>query len=411
MTGAGVFGMSETVLVIGAGHAAGQLVSTLRHQGYDGRIVLAGEEPWVPYQRPPLSKKYLAGELERSRLYFKPPGFYEDPQVDLRLSTRVARLDTDARRAELEGGGDIDWDQCVIATGSRVLHLQVPGADLPGIHYLRTIDDVDAIRARFVRGARLTVVGAGYIGLEVAAVAAAAGLEVTVLEMAERVMSRVVPPAVSDFYESEHRRHGVNLRLGQGVSGFDGDARVEAVTTAAGERVATDFVVAGIGIEPVTEIAAAAGLACDDGILVDEYCRTRVDGVYAIGDCTRHPNSIYGRQLRLESVQNALEQARTAAAGICGEPVAYNQVPWFWSDQYDLKLQIAGLSEGYDQIVTRGDPASRTFACFYLAEGRLLAVDAVNSPREFMLAKPLIAAGATPAPEALADPGVSLKEL
>src|SRR6056297_3169395 len=391
--------MSETVLVIGAGHAAGQLVSTLRHKGCDGRIVLAGEEPWVPYQRPPLSKKYLSGELERNRLYFKPPGFYEDAEVDLRLSTRVAALDTAARRAELESGGSVDWDHCVIATGSRVLRLQAPGADLPGIHYLRTIDDVDAIRAHFAPGARLVVV------------AAVAGLDVTVLEMAERVMSRVVSPAVSDFYEAEHRRHGVHLRLGEGVSGFAGDGRVEAVVTAAGERVAADFVVVGIGIEPVTELAANAGLACDDGILVDEYCRTRADGVYAVGDCTRHPNGIYGRQLRLESVHNALEQARTAAAGICGEAAPYNQVPWFWSDQYDLKLQIAGLAEGHDQMIIRGDPAARSFACFYLAQGRLLAVDAVNSPREFMLSKPLIAAHATPPAQALADPGVSLKDL
>jgi len=403
--------MSETVLVIGAGHAAGQLVSTLRQKGYDGRILVAGEEPWVPYQRPPLSKKYLAGELERSRLYFKPPAFYDDAAVDLRLSTRVTALHTGTRSAELEDGGSVDWDHCVIATGSRVLRLQAPGADLPGIHYLRTIDDVDGIRARFAPGARLVVVGAGYIGLEVAAVAAVAGLNVTVLEMAGRVMSRVVSPAVSDFYEAEHRRHGVNLRLSEGVSGFEGEDRVEAVVTATGERVPADFVVVGIGIEPVTELAADAGLACDDGILVDEYCRTGADGVYAVGDCTRHPNGIYGRQLRLESVHNALEQAKTAAAGICAEPTAYNQVPWFWSDQYDLKLQIAGLSEGYDQVVVRGDTAARSFACFYLAQGRLLAVDAVNSPREFMLAKPLIAAGATPPPQALADPGVSLKEL
>jgi 3-phenylpropionate/trans-cinnamate dioxygenase ferredoxin reductase subunit len=403
--------MSETTLVIGAGHAAGQLVSTLRQRDYDGRIVLAGEEAWVPYQRPPLSKKYLAGELERSRLYFKPPVFYEQAGVDLRVSTRVTALDTGGRRAELEDGGSVDWDHCVIATGSRVLKLQSPGADLPGIHYLRTIDDVDAIRAHFAPGARLTVVGAGYIGLEVAAVAALAGLDVTVLEMAQRVMSRVVPPVVSDFYEAEHRRHGVKLRLGEGVSGFEGEEAVTAVITAAGERVPADFVVVGIGIEPVTELAAAAGLACDDGILVDEYCRTRADGVYAIGDCTRHPNGIYGRQLRLESVHNALEQAKTAAAGICGDALAYNQVPWFWSDQYDLKLQIAGLSEGHDRLVMRGDPAQRAFACFYLAGGRLLAVDAVNSPREFMLAKPLIAAGATPDPDALADPDVSLKDL
>ncbi|MEJ2602138.1 MAG: FAD-dependent oxidoreductase [Gammaproteobacteria bacterium] len=403
--------MSETALIIGAGHGAGQLVSSLRQKGYGGRIVLVGEEPYVPYQRPPLSKKYLAGEFERVRLYFKPPGFYEEADVDLRLRTRVTALDPASRQVVLDDGEAVDWDHCVIATGGRVLRLPAPGADLPGIHYLRTIDDVDGIRQRFTAGARLVVVGAGYIGLEVAAVAAAAGLDVTVLELADRVMSRVVSPAVSDFYAQEHLRHGVKLRLGEAVAGFEGGEAVTAVVTAGGERVRADFVVVGIGIEPVTELAAAAGLACDDGILVDEYCRTGADGIYAIGDCTRHPNGIYGRLLRLESVHNALEQAKTAAAGIHGDAAPYNQVPWFWSDQYDLKLQIAGLAEGYDQLVMRGDPAARSFACFYLAGGRLLAVEAVNSPREFMLAKPLIAAGAMPPIGALADPDVSLKDL
>lgn len=403
--------VKETALVIGAGHAAGQLVSSLRQKGWEGRIVLVGEEPWVPYQRPPLSKKYLAGELERSRLYFKPPAFYEEAGVELRLSARVTGLDTAARRAVLADGGEIGWDHCVIATGARVLRLPVAGAGLSGIHYLRTIGDVDAIRARFAAGSRLAVVGAGYIGLEVAAVAVSAGLTVTVLELADRVMSRVVSPAVSDFYAQEHLRHGVQLRLGEAVAGFEGEGEVGAVITAGGERVPADFVVVGIGIEPVTDIAAAAGLACDDGILVDEYCRTAAEGVYAIGDCTRHPNGIYGRDIRLESVHNALEQAKTAAAGICGDAPPYNQVPWFWSDQYDLKLQIAGLAEGYDQLVMRGDPAARSFACFYLAGGRLLAVEAVNSPREFMLSRPLIAAGATPPAGALADPDVSLKDL
>lgn len=403
--------MTETVLIIGAGHGAGQLVSSLRQKHYPGRIVLVGEEPYVPYQRPPLSKKYLAGDFERSRLYFKPPAFYEEAHVDLRLATRVTALDTGARRAVLEGGDAVAWDHCVIATGSRVLRLPVPGARLQGIHYLRTIDDVDAIRRHFAAGARLVVAGAGYIGLEVAAVAANAGLDVTVLELADRVMSRVVSPAVSDFYAQEHLRHGVKLRLGEAVAEFEGEDAVAAVVTAGGERVPADFVVVGIGIEPVTELAEAAGLACDDGILVDEYCRTAAERIYAIGDCTRHPNRIYGRELRLESVHNALEQAKTAAAGICGDAAPYVQVPWFWSDQYDLKLQIAGLAEGYDQLVMRGDPAERSFACFYLSEGRLLAVDAVNSPREFMLSKPLIAAGATPAVGALADPDISLKDL
>ncbi len=403
--------MDERLLVIGAGHAAGQLVSTLRHKGYPGRILLVGEERYVPYQRPPLSKKFLAGELDLARLYFKPGSFYDEAGVDLRLGERVASLDVATREATLSGGERLGWDRCVIATGSRVRRLAVPGAALEGVHYLRTIDDVLGIRHAFRPGARLVTIGAGYIGLEVAAVATEAGLRVCVLEMAERVMSRVVSPTVSDFYAEEHRRHGVELKLGEGVTSLDGGDAVTHVVTASGERVPADLVVVGVGIEPVTGIAEAAGLACDDGIEVDENCRTSAPDVYAIGDCTRHPSRIYGRRLRLESVPNALEQAKTAAAALCGEDQPYDEVPWFWSDQYDLKLQIAGLSEGHDQMVIRGRPADRSFACFYLAGGRLIAVDAVNSPREFMLSKRLIAEGATPATDALADPEVSLKSL
>lgn len=403
--------MTETVLIIGAGHGAGQLVSTLRQKRYGGTIVLAGEEPYVPYQRPPLSKKFLSGEMELERLYFKPPSFYEDDSIDLRLGSRVAELDCEGHTATWQDGSILSWDRCVIATGSRVRRLAVPGEGLGNIHYLRTIDDVIAIRPHFVPGARLVVVGAGYIGLEVAAVAAAARLEVTVLEMADRVMSRVVSPPVSEFYADEHRRHGVRIRMEESVSGFEGVGAVSSVVTASGESVAADFVVAGVGIEPVTELAEAAGLDCADGILVDECCRTSAPDVFAIGDCTRHPSRLYGRRLRLESVHNALEQAKTAAAGICGEQAPYDQVPWFWSDQYDLKLQIAGLSQGYDQMIMRGDTDARSFACFYLTKGRLIAVDAVNSPREFMLSKRLIAERATPSPGDLADPEVSLKEL
>ena len=402
---------AETLLVIGAGHAAGQLVSTLRHKGYAGRIVLVGEEGYVPYQRPPLSKKFLAGELDLARLYFKPAAFYAEARVELRLGERVESLDVAVREAVLSGGSRLHWDRCVIATGSRVRRLPVPGATLPGVHYLRTIDDVLGIREGFRPGARLVTIGAGYIGLEVAAVASAAGLDVSVLEMADRVMPRVVSPTVSEFYAVEHRRHGVELRLGEGVTALEGDRTVSRVVTASGERVPAELVVIGVGIEPVTELAASAGLDCDDGIEVDEYCRTSAPHVYAIGDCTRHPSRIYGRRLRLESVPNALEQAKTAAASLCGEEQPYDEVPWFWSDQYDLKLQIAGLSEGHDQMVIRGDPAERAFACFYLAGGRLIAVDAVNSPREFMLSKRLIAEAVRPDPGALADPDVALKSL
>ena len=403
--------MTRTVVIAGAGHAAGQVVATLRQLSFPGRIVLVGEEPYLPYQRPPLSKKYLAGELPAERLYVKPASFYDLPQIERRLETRIERIDREAGCVVTDGGATIAYDRLVIATGSRVRRIAVPGSDLDGIHYLRSISDVDGIRAAAVPGARIVIVGAGYIGLEVAAVCRQLGLDVTVLELAERVMSRVVSPPVSDFFAALHERRGVSLRLATGLAAFEGNGRVAAVVTAQGDSIPADLVVVGIGIVPNSELAANAGLACDDGILVDEYCRTGDADVYAVGDCTRHPSAIYDRPLRLESVHNALEQARTAASHICGNEVAYSQVPWFWSDQYDVKLQIAGISAGYDAVVLRGDPAGSRFACFYLSAGNLIAVDAVNSPREFVQSKPLIEQRAAIPPEQLADPDIALRDL
>jgi 3-phenylpropionate/trans-cinnamate dioxygenase ferredoxin reductase subunit len=308
-------------------------------------------------------------------------------------------------------GECIAYDTLVQATGSRVRRLQVPGSDLQGVHYLRGIDDVSRIRADLGSAGHVVIIGAGYIGLEVAAVTRELGHDVSVIEMADRVMSRVVSPAVSNFYEAEHESRGVRLLLSTALEAFEGDTRVNAVRTNDGRSIPADVVVAGIGIVPNTELAAAAGLAVDNGIVVDSHCRTADEVIYAIGDCTSHPNSIYGRRVRLESVHNALEQAKTAAANICGETVEYSQVPWFWSDQYDLKLQIAGLSEGYDEVVLRGAPASRSFSCLYLRDGVLIACDAINAPRDFVQSKALIAARQRVAPERLADSGVQLKEL
>jgi 3-phenylpropionate/trans-cinnamate dioxygenase ferredoxin reductase subunit len=398
-------------VIAGAGHAAGQVVATLKQKHFDGRIVLIGEEPYLPYQRPPLSKKFLAGELPPERLYFKPESFYDDA-IEVLLETRVTAIDRQSKTVTAGTDRVVGYDEIVIATGSRVRRLPVPGAELEGIHYLRTIADVKGIRAEFDRGNRLVVVGAGYIGLEVAAVCRQLGLAVTVVEMADRVMSRVVSPHVSDFYALEHTSHGVRLRLSTGLGEFVGkDGRVSGVVTSDGETIAADFVLVGVGIEPVTELAVSAGLEVENGIIVDDRCRTADPHIYAVGDCTSHPNAIYGRRLRLESVHNALEQAKTAASNICGDEEHYAQVPWFWSDQYDLKLQIAGLSQGYDEVVLRGDPSARSFACFYLRDGVLIAVDAVNSPREFMQSKALIAARARIAPDRLADASAALKDL
>ena len=402
--------MSENIVVAGAGHAAGQLVTALKQRGYEGSIMLVGDEPYPPYQRPPLSKKYLSGELPAARLNFKPERFYDDSDVELRTCTRIESIDRSVRELYLGSGECIRWDRLVLATGSRARLLPVPGADLDGVHYLRTIADVDAIRADAVDAEHAVIVGAGYIGLEVAAVLRKTGLEVTIVEMADRVMSRVVSPEISDFYQIEHAEHGVKLRLSTSVTAFRGDARVIAVETGDGEQIPADFVIVGIGVEPNIELAQDAGLDVDNGIIVDDRCRTTDSNVFAIGDCTTHPNDIYGRKLRLESVHNALEQAKTAAANLCGTDTRYSQVPWFWSDQYDLKLQIAGLSDGYDDIVIRGNPADRSFACFYLRDGVLIAVDAVNAPREFMQSKALITNRAQISPADLADTSRQLKE-
>jgi 3-phenylpropionate/trans-cinnamate dioxygenase ferredoxin reductase subunit len=401
--------MSERVVIVGAGHAAGQCVASLRQKKYTGDIVLLGEEPWLPYQRPPLSKKFLAGELDAERLHFKPQSFYEG--VDVRLNTRVREIDCSRRKVTGAAGDQIDYGWLVLATGGRPRTMQVPGVGLDGVHYLRTIDDVNRIRHDMQKASRLVVVGAGYIGLEVAAVAAGLGLNVTVVEMEGRVMQRVVSPQLSEFYERVHRQHGVQLRLSERTSAFSGDSRLAGVVLESGEEIAADLAIIGIGIVPNTEIAAAAGLEVDNGIVVDEHCRSSDARIFAIGDCTMHPNALLNTRLRLESVHNALEQAKTAAANICGEAARYAQVPWFWSDQYDLKLQIAGISAGYDQTVLRGDPDSGSFSCLYLRDGVLIAIDAVNSPKDFMQSKALIAHHARVDTLLLANPEFQLKDL
>ena len=403
--------MSKRVVIAGAGHAAGQLVTSLRQHKFEGQIVLVGDEPYLPYQRPPLSKKFLAGEMPAERLYVKPASFYEDANVELHLDTRVTAIDPATKQLETDANEPVAYDRLVLALGSRVRQLPIEGAALSGVHYLRSIADVEGIRGGLEPGHRLVVIGAGYIGLEVAAVARQAGLEVTVIEMADRVMSRVVSPEISDFYQIQHTEQGVRFRLSTGVDALTGKKRVKSVTTSNGEDIPADLVVIGIGIVPNTQLAADAGLPVDNGIIVDDHCRTEDPDIFAVGDCTIHPNAIYGRQLRLESVHNALEQAKTAAANICGKDTAYSQVPWFWSDQYDLKLQIAGLSEGYDDVAIRGNPAERSFSCLYLRDGRLIACDAINAPRDFVQSKQLIADQALIAVEELANPDVALKDM
>ena len=403
--------MPQRVVIVGAGHAAGQLVASLKQKQFAGEIVLLGEEPYYPYQRPPLSKKYLAGAMAAERLYLKPEKFYADPHIEVRLDTRVDSIDREARTVTTATGDTLAYDTLVLATGSRVRRLPVPGSELQGVHYLRGITDVDDIRASMAKAHRVAIIGAGYIGLEVAAVCRQHGLDVTVIEMEERVMSRVVSPHVSDFYQLEHAGQGVRLLLGASLVAFQGRNRLKSVETDGAQSIPADFAVVGAGILPNTDIAAAAKLPIDDGIVVDERCRTSDPAIYAVGDCTAHPNAIYDRRIRLESVHNALEQAKTAAANICGTDSRYSQVPWFWSDQYDLKLQIAGLSHGYDDVVLRGSPADKSFACLYLQQGALIAVDAINAPKDFMQAKALIAERAVCELAELADASIDLKDL
>jgi 3-phenylpropionate/trans-cinnamate dioxygenase ferredoxin reductase subunit len=406
--------MSQTFVIVGAGQAAAQAVDGLKRGGFDGRLVLIGEEREPPYQRPPLSKKFLAGELPAERLAIRPASFYAEAHAELRLATRAEALDAARRVLTLDGGEQLSYDRLLLATGATPRRLPVPGSALEGVHYLRTTADVLRIRAELPGARRAVVVGGGYIGLEVAATCRGLGLEVDVLEMADRLMNRVVAPPVSAFYAAEHARAGVGVHLATLVSGFEGSARapgrVGAVTTRDGRRFPADFVVVGVGVAAETALAEAAGLACDNGIRVDEYCRTSEAAVFAAGDCTNHPSVRYGRRVRLESVDNAFEQGKAAAANLLGGATAHDKVPWFWSDQFDLKLMIAGLNFEHDRIVLRGDPGTRSFSCCYLRGAELLAVDCVNSAKDYMAAKKLIAERAHLDPARLADPAIALKD-
>ncbi len=401
------------IVVIGGGQAGAQVIASLRQGGYDGALTLVGDETALPYQRPPLSKAYLKGELAGERLFFRPAAWYDEQDVALRLGAAATAIDRSACKVRLGTGDTLPYDALVLATGSRPRSLPVPGASLTGVHDLRTLADVDRLRPAMAAGRRLAIIGAGYIGLETAAVAAGLGLRVTVLEMADRVLARVTSPLMSAFYEDLHTGHGVEIRTGARVAAITGNGRgaVAGVSLADGTEIAADLVLAGIGIVPNVELAEEAGLACRDGILTDRDARTHDPRIFACGDCARRPLVHYGREGRLESVHNAIEQGKLAAAAILGTSRPAEDVPWFWSDQYDVKLQIAGLSQDHDQVVLRGAPSAKAFAAFYLRDGQLLAVDAVNAAPEFLASKQLIAMGARLAPSVLSDMSVTMKEI
>jgi len=398
-----------SVIIVGGGHAAGQAAASLRQEGFEGAITVIGEEPHPPYQRPPLSKQYLAGEQPIDKVYLRPESFYESKDIKLMKGVRVESLNTKDNRVTTDGGDTLSFEQLIIATGTRPRLLPIPGADLGGVHYLRTIADVDGIRAEFAATKKLVIVGGGYIGLEVAAVATEAGLKVSVLEMEERILQRVTTPQMSEFYSQLHTGRGIDIRTNTGASAIEGtDGKVTSVVCG-DEKIEADIVVVGIGVVPNIELAEAAGITCDNGIVVDNRCKTSVDNVYAIGDCSNHPNELLDRRLRLESVPNAMEQSRVTAATIVGKDKTYNSMPWFWSDQYDLKLQMLGFSADGEETIQRGNMETNEFAIFYLKADKIVAVDAVNCPREFMAAKQLV--GKVVDKSKLADSDVPIKEL
>ncbi len=379
--------MQDSIVIVGAGQAGAQVAQSLRAGGHAGRILLVGEETHPPYQRPPLSKKHLAGEIGDEALHLRPPSFYEQNTIDCRFGVAVEAIDREARAVVLAGGERLAYDRLVLTTGTRPRALPIPGAGLAGVVTLRKISDVEAMRPLLKAPGRVAIVGGGYIGLEVAAVARAMGHEVTVVEAQDRVMKRVVSPAVSAYFEDLHRGRSVTLMLDTGISGFAGTDRVEAVLLADGRRLACDMALVAVGAVPNDELAAAAGIEVDDGILVDAAGETSDPAIHAAGDCTRFYSALYGRSIRLESVQNAIDQAKAVAGAILGADADYDPVPWFWSDQYATKLQIAGLSQGHDEARTFGDPASGSFYVAYLQAGKLVAVDSINHPRSHMMAR------------------------
>ncbi|MBL4835935.1 MAG: oxidoreductase [Kordiimonadaceae bacterium] len=400
------------LVIIGGGHAAAQAATSLKLKKFDGHVTLITEEAEVPYQRPPLSKAYLSGELAAERLPILRQTAYENAGVSLKLGTRAEAIDRTAKTVSLSNGETLSYDKLLLATGGRPRKLTCPGAELDGVHYVRTMADTDKMRPEFDAATKILVVGGGYIGLEIAAVARKAGKDVTVLEAMDRILARVVAPEVSEFYANLHTTEGVKIHTNQMVTEIKGTNRVEAVVTANGDRFEADLIVAGIGLIANVELAESAGLTLAPmGISVNEYCQTSDKDIYAIGDVTWHHNPLYDREIRLESVQNAVDQAKTAIGHILGDTAPYDTLPWFWSDQYGLKLQIAGLSTGFDTIVTRGTPADRSVAFFYLKDNKLIATDCVGRMGEFMQSKKLIAAKVLVDATALADDSRPIKEI
>jgi 3-phenylpropionate/trans-cinnamate dioxygenase ferredoxin reductase subunit len=403
---------SDGVVIVGAGQAGFQVASSLRLEGYDEPIALIGDEPNLPYQRPPLSKGFMVGEQDIEGTALRPLAFYQSHRIDLVTGAKVIKIDPMSRSVSLASGRCLPYEALVLAVGARNRKLPIKGAELDGVCYLRTDAEAIEIQQRLEYARNIVVIGGGFIGLELAAAAGTLGKSVRVLELQSRLMPRVVSPILSDFYRDLHISKGVEISLDVALSEISGlQGRVTELVLSDGSVCPADLVLVGIGVVPNVELAGNAGLSVSDGIVVDEHLRTEDESIYAIGDCADHPNPFAGGRVRIESVQNAVDQAKCVAAAIVGRSDNYRAVPWFWTDQFDIKLQMAGLSRGYGRIVTRGEPESRKFSVFYFRDDRLAAVDSVNRPGDHLAGRKLIGAGTQITPEQAADLSVDLKAI
>lgn len=400
------------VAIVGGGHGGAQAAAALRQNSYEGSIAIVGEDPEIPYERPPLSKEYFAGEKGFERILIRPATYWNERAICLLTGTEVVTLDPVRREIKTAEGEVITYGKLIWAAGGHPRRLPIPGGDLPGAIGVRTRADADAMKEGSKRANQIVVIGGGYIGLEVAAVLRKAGKKVILLEAVDRLLARVAGVDISRFFEAEHRAHGVDVRLGQLIETLEGTDWVSGVRLNDGNVIPAELVIVGIGIVPAVEPLLAAGAEGGNGVNVDQFCRTTLPDVYAIGDCAAHSNKFAeGALIRLESVQNANDQAATAAKHICGIEAPYNAVPWFWSNQYDLKLQTVGLSPGYDEAVVRGNPATRSFSIVYLRRGRVIALDCVNAVKDFAQGRALVLENTSACASTIADPSIPLKHL
>jgi len=401
----------QTFVIIGAGQAGGWAAKTLRDQGFEGRVIIVGDEDFAPHERPPLSKEVLLGDAEKESCLLWPPGTLEDADIEIRLGLSVKSIDANSHTMSLANGETLAWNKILIATGGRARSLDVDGVDLDGVYTLRTIEDAEGIRARLTAGAKVLVIGAGWIGLEVAAAARKRDASATVVEVADRVCARALTENMSQWIHALHERHGVDIRLTTAFSHFAGDGKLQKAVLGDGSEIDCDIAVIGIGLIPNTELAESAGLDIENGIVVDENGQTSHPDIFAAGDVTNHPNALLGRRVRLESWENAQNQAINSAKAMLDIKEPYSEIPWFWSDQYDANIQMMGLPEEWDQTVTRGDREAGEFIEFYLKDGELQGAAAINNPRDLRFTRRMITSGRKFEADTLADPDVKLQKL